>query len=296
MTKRKAIMIVGVLVFVSVLSLIFYGIRVRAQNEIVTILSARLAERNVPLEEITVINQIPFDIEITIRSVDEGEDIDIVPLNIWNIYISRREAMLTEKYSFQLNSYTITLTDKNGNILSRGQLFSSDDRQPFPTGLSKLSDEETAKVLADKLTLTTGMTLENINVTTDIGRYDAVQYIALDFSVPDVDVANSVVSEFFYSLTPFLVGMNQDQGTRIAVCDINIYDGQGKRLIRHITDLEMTSETWWQAVEITAKWYPSPLPEMKDTPATQVTNTPPTIKDTPTPDDRNSKSTQNPYP
>ncbi len=295
MTKRKTIIIVGVLVCVSVLSLIFYGIRERAPNEIVTILSARLAERNVPLEEITVINQIPFDIEITIRSVDEDETIEVVPVKMWNEYITWREAMLMEKFGFHLNSFAIAVIDKNGELRSWGQSFPSDDKLPFPRGLSKLSDEQTAQVIKGKLNLY-GMTLENIDVTTDIGRYNDVQYIAMDLSVPDVEVANSVVSEFFYSLTPFLVGMNQDQGTRIAVCDINIYDGQGKRLIRHITDLEMTSETWWQAAEITATWYPSPAPEMKETPATQVTNTPPTIKDTPTPDDRNSKSTQNPYP
>ena len=295
MNGRKILIIVGVVICIAVLSLAYYVIKVRAQNEIVTTLGERLEERNVPVERIFVTSQIPFDIEIAIRSVDEDEEIEAVPVNMWNEYITGREAMLMEKSGFHLNSYAIAVIDKNGEVRTWGQSFPSDDKQPFPLGLSVLSNIETTQVIKGKLNMY-GMTLDNINVTTDKGRHNDVQYVAMELSIQDIDEANSVFPKFFLGWSSFLRGINQDEGTRIAVCDIKVYDSQGNLLIRHITDLEMTSVMSWQSEMVTETWYSSPPPEMKDTPVSQVTNTPPTIKDTPTPDDRNGKSTQNPYP
>jgi len=295
MNGRKILIIVGVVICIAVSSLAYYVIKVRAQNEIITTLAERLEKRNVPVEGIFVTSQIPFDIEITIRSVDEDEEIEVVPVNMWNTYITGRDALLTEKSGFHLNSYAIAVIDKNGEFRTWGQSFPSDDKQPFPLGLSVLSNIETAQVIKGKLNLH-GMTLDNISVTTDIGKHNDVQYVAMELSVQDIDEANSVFPKFFLLWSSFLRGRNQDEGTRIAVCDIKVYDSQGNLLIRHITDLEITSVMSWQSEMVTETWYSSPPPEMKDTPVSQVTNTPPTIKDTPTPDDRNGKSTQNPYP
>jgi len=197
----------------------------------------------------------PFDIEITLQSL--GDDEGSIPINMWNMYITEREVVLSEKYGTRLNSYTIVLVDDKGETLSWGQYFPDDDKIPFPIGSTKLSKDDTVKVLNEKFNLY-GMTLENVTISNDIGKNGDIQILTMDLSVPDLYTANLAFPKFFSSLRPSIEYLNSKEATRIAVCHIEIFDVEGRLLISYILDLEMTKQMWWNVDEITATWYPQP--------------------------------------
>ncbi len=270
--RHRSILVVLVIAFISAFfALIFITIKVHAQNEIITVLSDRLTYHNVPYSNIEIRSQIPFDVEITILSV--GEDKEDIPKNMWNTYITEREAMLAEKYGFRLHSYTVILLNKTGKTLSWGQYFPADDKVPYPSGSAIRSNVDAAKLVMEDLDLN-NMRLDSINITDEVGKDDTIQFLSLKLSIPDIRTANQELPKFIPVMHQTIEKLNTERGTRIAICHLEIFDGKGEMILSYILDLEMTRQIWWTADAITATWFPQPAPEHTSTTVPSLFTTP----------------------
>src|SRR5258708_38446972 len=72
MIRKWAYSIAFVLIVVGAIS-VFLVTQVNAQDDIIGELKSKLAEQNVPVKEIRIVNRIPFQIEFTIQSASDGQ-------------------------------------------------------------------------------------------------------------------------------------------------------------------------------------------------------------------------------
>lgn len=233
------------------------AIEVNAQNQTVEDLARRLKQRGVAVKTVTVLNRIPFQIEIVIQSTSGGKD--PTPNDLWFAQLARREASLAHRLGLPIESYQLTLLNSKGEAISweKNKLLPTEpsQRETSPTS-SKLSNEATAKLVREQLNLG-GMSLDALEVSSDTALGDNGQKLFVQLSAPDLERANQSLLPFLASLRPLLDNLNAKQGTRIVICWVRLSDRQGNLLLNYVWDVETREETSTAAPGL-IKWYPRP--------------------------------------
>lgn len=257
--KKSKFVLVSVFVLIIAVALLILAVQVNAQNQSVEDLTERLKQQGVPVKSITVQSRIPFQIEIVLQSSSDGKNTTLDDL--WFAQLARREASLAHRIGVKVDSYRLTFVNTKGEIVTWEQNFlhpSDPSQQSFSSTPSKLDDTATKKAIAERLNLS-GMTLDQLDVSSSVLRGDSRQIVTLQLSVPDLESANKALPSFLLSLRPLLDDINAKQGTRIAICRMRLVDRQGRVLLNYIWDLETREETS-SSVSGLIQWYPRPRP------------------------------------
>lgn len=234
---------------------IFGHTRIRAQKDVADYLEERLKQQNVPIVGITVIQEFPVQLEITIQSMGHGElGVSENPINLSildrEIFLARQQGYFVERYS------RITL-NKQGEEVAKSehrkkiidQLFLDIDTSP-----SRNTDAITADYANEMINLY-GMTATNQVITSEKG----MQFLTLELSVPSIADANQMLPAFMHSLRPSIENINA-RGSHIVVCRVILKDEEEKLLLNYILDLQLTSEHWWMDENLTNSWFSVPAP------------------------------------
>ncbi|MBW6472781.1 MAG: hypothetical protein K0B14_06625 [Anaerolineaceae bacterium] len=78
-------------------------------------LADRLSQLDIPVVEIKIISEQPFQIEITLQSASEDGDATVDDL--WNLVMALRQANLASRIGLHLDSYSIHLIDIYGKTI-----------------------------------------------------------------------------------------------------------------------------------------------------------------------------------
>jgi hypothetical protein len=256
MKNNKRTLLLVCLGIVVIVLVFLTALEVNAQNQTVEDLARRLEQQGVTVKRVTVLNRIPFEIEIAIQSASSGKD--ATSNDLWFAQLARREASLAHRLGLPIESYQLTWLNSKGEVISweKNKLLPDEPSQRESSPPSKLSNETTAKLLKEQLTLG-GMTLDKLEVSSDTTLGNNGQKLVVQLSVPDMEKANQSLLPFLASLRPLLDNMNTKQGTRLVICWVRLLDRQGNLLLNYVWDVETREETSAAAPGLST-WYPQP--------------------------------------
>jgi hypothetical protein len=246
------------------------AVRVNAQNQSTEILAQRLREKDVPVKDVTLLSRVPYEIAVTLQSASKGNE--FMPEDLWHAALARREVALAHRIGIQVDSYTLTLVNAEGEMIYEGirYLHGGELTQALPTPApSQLDDVATEDAVRDGLDLY-GMSLDSLNVSSDTLR-GMGQSLVLRLSVLDVNAANGAIPPF---LAPGHIRdefrrINSEYGTSVVICWIQIRDQLGNLLVNEVVDVE-TGEEMSSRVEDILPWYPAPVVHPTETPASST--------------------------
>lgn len=228
------------------------------QEEIVEDLTARLIEQGVPIKsvKITSTSGTPFetiDIPIAIEFVLQrsSSESDRIALHKHSIL---REVDLTQKLGLEVGVITVVVVNTQGELISQGSVVTREDITSEFDPPHKLDNDSVAALLRQELDLC-GMSLEKLDVYLD--RHD-LRWAAFDVEVPDIETANAALGTFMWKIRTTVEALNANQGTKVAVYQLNVSTTEGQPLLKYVNDLQLRRESWWQPDELTEDWFPHP--------------------------------------
>lgn len=256
LSSRLAFAVMIVLVVTGSL-LAFMVTRSLAQGEIVSNLTNRLTQQGVPIKAIVVRSQAPLSLEITLQS-SSGT---LAPARDDGFYLLdvRREVMRAESRGYRVDSYKVTLLNKQGTAIHSEESVLTSLAVPRNLRPATVSDSAAERLVVERLELH-GMSLDDVSVQSDA---EGLQTLVLRLSVADLQTANNALPKFMPSLYPFLGGMNAETGSQITVCWVILVNGNGETLLKYVLDLTLEAERWWMGDGVTQDWFPHP-PSVED--------------------------------
>lgn len=246
-------------------------VQVNARGRSVDALARRLQDRGVPIKRVGIVSQTPFQIEITLQSSSDNDELTLD--DIWLMQLARREATMAYRLGLRIASYQLTVVNTRGDILSSEQNFlypTEQSQQMASPAVAKIDNATTEKLILDQLDFS-GTTLDSLTVTSDPLSPETDKFLEIQLSVPDIGTANKVLAGFMVALPDKLKAINAEKGSRLVLCHLRLTDRQGNVLLNYVRDLE-TGDTQWHIAEgITHDWFPSPPQQI---PGLQLTPTP----------------------
>ncbi|MGC1374777.1 MAG: hypothetical protein WA821_01050 [Anaerolineales bacterium] len=254
--KNRTLLLSGILLVLIVAGIAFgIYVKVTAQPDIVSYLQERLRQQNVPVVEITILQQSPLRLQITIQSRSDGKK--AMPEDPINLSLVSREVSLASQRGYVVERIVIVLLN------NRGEPMGKTDESVNSQNMSLLSattiDNTTVKNLINDRINLYGMSVTNM----DISSSDGLQFVTLQLSTPSLETANQALPDFIPTLNPLLEDINT-QGAQIATLRLELKDEQGNFLLNYITDLQLHSKNAWMADGLTTDWLPGvppPAPE-----------------------------------
>ena len=261
----------------------FLTVQINAQNQSAALLFQRLTQKGVPVESVAVASRIPFQIEITLQSSSDSQNVTFD--DAWFMQLARREATLAYRLGMRVNSYTLTVLNSTGEKIAWEQnyLYPSDlSQQPVTPVVPRVDDAVAERLVAERLR-PGDMSLDMLEVSSDATLADGGQILFIQVSVLDLDVANRSLLTFLDSLFRMLDTINAEEGTHLVLCRLRLVDRQGSILLDYVQDLETHQQQWSAVKGLTNEWYPHPPDETPSAPPRTSTPTPPFISPLPTP-------------
>ncbi len=249
MKSKKLFFLAGIILAALVVLLSLYYINVAAQQEVVGYIEERLGKQNIPVVEIKARGSSPhLWLEIIVRSPDEKYVDPILRHSV------RREVVLARQRGYSIEGLSLIFLNPQGEQIYRAEMpVYLENILPLPS--AKLDDRVTRDMVVEKLN-PEGLSLVKTEVTTS----DGIQTLSLRLVAPSLEIANQSLPRFMSSLRPLLVDLNT-QGAQITLCKLELADEKGQTLLKYVLDLQLDTETWWQADGLTESWFPSPPAE-----------------------------------
>ncbi len=235
-------------------------LEVWAQEDLVTELNHRFIQLGVPVKDVVVANRLPFQITIILQSNTTGDQRTAEDAS--NEYLAEREATLAHKFGLNLDSFIITLVNKQGKEINWSEIF-LDPRyinkiRQFSSANKHLDNQATETLLKDQLDFQ-GLAVDELTVTTGVGSEQDVQSVSIRLSAPSLEATNRAIPDLIGSLMNRLKKINRESdSTLVAVCRLWILDSTGNILLSYLYDLELESQTWGMAPGVTNDWFPHP--------------------------------------
>ncbi len=152
-------------------------------------LSSRLMGLGVPVISVKTISAIPFNIDISLQSTSDNTELAYG--DIWNMALADREATFNYRIGSRIASYTVSVYNSKGNLISSGTttLYPQAPYQQLPSGMSKLSNQQTEGIIKDNLKLGNfsidKMTVLSLNASGDNGQILDIQLSSKNASEAD---------------------------------------------------------------------------------------------------------------
>jgi len=244
-----------------------------AQEDLVTELTARLTRLGVPVKDVIIDSQVPFQITILLQSSttgDHGTGEDAL-----NKYMAYREAYLADKFGLTLDSFAISLVNVNGDVIGWEQRFLTlRYTNPDFAAPKNLDNQATETLLREQLDFQ-GLQIDELTVTAGAGSEQDVQSVSIRLSASSLQAANAAIPGLIGTLISNLSKINQGSDVSlIAVCRLWVADNNGEILLSYLYDLELGMQKWGMAPGVTDEWFPHPV-ETYSPPPVLPTRTPP---------------------
>lgn len=244
----------GILLILTIgIAFVVYA-KATAQPDVISYLKERLSQQYVPVVEITILQQSPMQIQITTQSKSNGkkgtsED----PINY---HLITREVSLASQQGYVIEKLTVVFLNTLGEQIDKSnQIINTQNILSAQLAKSTIDNDATKNLINEKINLY-GMSITNM----DISSQDGLQFLTLQLATPSLEQANQALPYFMPSLRPLLADVNT-QGAQITVLKLELKDQQGNLLLNYMLDLQLKSENWWMADNLTSGWFPHPPSE-----------------------------------
>ena len=224
--------------------------KTKAQNEVVAYLEERYKQQNVPVAEITVLQESPLRLQIVIQSASDGKI--GTPDDPINFHLVEREVVLAAKRGYFIESFTRVTINTKGEQIAKADTPVYLDSKSLEIAPSRIADNTTKDIVNNSLNLN-GMSLASM----DISSSDGLQFLTLHVSSPSLEDANRAGPQVVGSL-PQLIDSINAQGSQIEICRLEIRDENGKILLNYLLDLQLHSQSWWADEKFTDTWLGAP--------------------------------------
>jgi len=258
------LIIVGVAVGIA----ISLSTKTGAQNDVVTYLEERYKQQNVPVAGITVLQESPLRLQIVFQTTSEGKK--GTPDDPINYHLVEREVILAARKGYFIQSFVTIVINPNGE-----QVFKSDtpvyaDPKTLEIAPARIADSDTSKMAGDGINLLIDkLNLHETTAVVDISSSDGFQTLNVQLLTPSLKEAYNAV-DLTMSLRN-LISETNAQGAQIVMYKVEIKDEKGNILLNYLSDLQLRSESWWNADNFQVDLFPgSPPPAI----APQETNSP----------------------
>lgn len=248
--KYKKLVLRSLLFLISAGAIFGVYTKVKAQGEIEVYLEERFKQQNVPVVEITVLQKLPINLQVAIQSISDGEK--AAPEDPINLNLVNHEVILASQQGYLIERFAVILLNNKGEQMARVEHSTEITDFFIATNSSSISDEATLSEINGKMNLY-GLSL----MDQDISSSNGVQTVNMTLSTQSVDAANVALPQFMPSLRLLLEDVNS-QGAQITICKLQLKDKNGDLLLNYIIDLQLRTENWWMADNLTQDWFPHP--------------------------------------
>jgi hypothetical protein len=219
-------------------------------------LEDRLTKLGIPVVEIKIISEQPFQIEITLQSASEDGNATVDDL--WNLVMARRQTNLASRIGLHLDSYSIHLIDINGKTILKdtAYIYATDIDQTTTGKEVKLDHEDSIRTVKQELDYgDLKVDLLDIFVNQEING--GGQTLILELSGEDMPSINKDLPDFLHSLFR-LFETDQSFGLGLAICHLRVIDASGTIMLDLVRDLESGISQWIMQPGVYDEWFPKP--------------------------------------
>lgn len=214
-------------------------IQVTPQQDIVSYLQERYEQENVPVTSISILNQSPLQLEITLQSASDGmKGTSDDPINYHKV---EREIILAQQKGYVIESFNRNIVNKLGERIAGDTTWVHTEYMILDNPPSRVSDNTTETLVSERLNLY-GLTLTNINLSS----FEGIQTLTTELSAASLEEANSGIKSFLWMLPQLIKDVNS-RGAQIQVCEVQLRDENGNLLLNYMLDSQLRSQSWWTA-------------------------------------------------
>lgn len=221
-----------------------------AQNDAVTYLEERYKLQNIPVTEITVLQESPLRLQIVIQTASEGSV--GTPDDPINYHLVEREVVLAAKKGYFIESFIRIFINTKGKQISKADSRVHADFKTLDITPSLTADNITKDMVNGNLNLY-GMSLSSM----DVSSSDGLQFLTLQVTSSSLEDANRAGPQLVGSL-PKLIDSINAQGAKIVMCRLEIRDEKGDILLNYLVDLQLDTQSWWKDENFTDTWSEGP--------------------------------------
>jgi hypothetical protein len=256
MKQKKCSILIFIILSITILITLQFILRVNAQEKTLQDLTYRLDQLEIPVVEIKIISEQPFQIEITLQSASEDGNATVDDL--WNLVMARRQANLASRIGLHLDSYTTHLIDTSGKTILKdtAYIYATDIDQTTTGKEVKLDHEDSIRTVNQELDYgDLKVDLLDIFVNQEING--GGQTLILELSGEDMASINQDLPDFLHSLFR-LFETEQSFGLGLAICHIRVIDASGNIMLDLVRDLESGISQWTMQPGVYDEWFPKP--------------------------------------
>jgi hypothetical protein len=175
--------------------------------------------------------------------------------------MAEREATLANNYGLDLDNYTVSLVNVQGDIIDRGRrLLTLQYINPDFSVQKNLDNQATETLLRQKLDFQY-LVVDKLTVTTGAGSEQDVQIVSIHLYNPNFEAWSSSVPNIIRTLGSDLNKINQDSdNSLIAVCWLWVTNDNGNVSFLYLYDLELGMQKWGKPTGRADDWFPQPAP------------------------------------
>lgn len=252
-------MIVVFLIFVA-----FSVYKVTAQEQSTQDLAIRLQQLNIPLLEVKTVSQVPYEVEIRIHSQsDEGH---ILPDDIWNMSLTRRQAKISHRFGIKLDSFTLCLVSQYGEeiVCEHTFVYAGDDDQNAPVNTDTIDREHVKSILSSELDFG-DFIIKRFDVEKTNEEGGGGMILNLEVSDRNIEAANRSLPQLLNSIFILTDQEKEKNDINIIMVHLRVIDEAGKVLMDYVKDVETSTENWTMLPGVYNGWFSEPL-IVSDTP------------------------------
>ena len=273
--KKKNFSRISIGIFLILASLAAYSWIGLAQNqdEVIQSLEVRLSEHGVPFADVSISQRLPLKIKIKLQSEssDERRTLD----DLWFTHLAFREAALSHRLGFDLEALEIVYVNRFGKQIFWEQInLGGDELNSEGFKAEKALDHARTRSQVIEGLKTYSLILEEVDLFDFRGPSGKYQLLELFLSVEDIESANQSIPQFMPAFKLLVKNLNWTGEAQITLARIHLnQSGADKLLLDYIWDVELGTETWREADDLTQDWYPHP-PSIEVVPTVRVTARP----------------------
>lgn len=262
MNRKRIFILLACAMAVIILFVVVTAVEVKALDQNTSDLAIRLKEAGVPLENATVTSRLPYKIEITLQSTSQNQK--LTADDFWYILLAQHEATFAYRWGTRLNSFLLEVVNQQDAVIYSVETYLHPEdlnQVSLEAGTSSISDEASAEVVRNSLT-PGRLTISNL----DVGRGTSGQILLLTLTAASVEDANQSLDAFLGSFFKMLDTINQEQGTAIILCRLQLFDEDQAGLLNYVKDLESGYTQWSWDPGLSSEWFPQPPQDMTPLP------------------------------
>jgi hypothetical protein len=257
--KHSKLLLSIVLVIVAI-GIVGSSIQASAQENVIRYLDRKFKEENIPVVEITVLEEVPLRLRIVVQSADEWTTTeDMVILNS----VERAVFIDAPQEGYIVESLVSILQDSQGKQLDYTEQSANDEQIEMSLDINKsslkLTDEETKVLLMKKIDpFLDEYHLRGTTIMLDVFSKDGDQTVSLELQASSLDIANNAAF-FFWVLPNFaLFDEVNAEGANMVSYRARIIDQNGANLLDLIHDFQLGSGGWTQSEKLMDLGNPPP--------------------------------------